>query len=65
MTMPKAKKSAPRIPKVGDKVIPPGSELVYTVFHVSKDGTEVELDYDDSNLRRFRVPVASLKWPSR
>jgi hypothetical protein len=63
MAKPKAK--APRVPKVGDKVIPPNSELVYTVFHVSKDGTEVDLDYDDSNLRRFRVPVASLKWSSR
>jgi hypothetical protein len=45
--------AAPRTPKVGDKVIPPRSSLVYTIARVSKDGTEVDLNYDDSNLHRF------------
>jgi hypothetical protein len=62
--MPKAGKRAvaPKTPKVGDKVVPPRSELVYTIARVSKGGTEVDLNFDDSNINRFRVRASDLKW---
>lgn len=63
-TMAKAK-STPRIPKVGDQVIPPHSELVYTIWKLSEDGAEAYLYVPGTNLERYRVPVSSLKWPSR
>jgi hypothetical protein len=56
------KTKQPRVPMVGDKVIPPGAPLVYTIARVSKDRSEVDLNYDDSLLNRFRVPVRNLKW---
>jgi hypothetical protein len=34
---------APIMPPVGDKAIPPRSELVYAVFYVSQDGKDVDL----------------------
>lgn len=58
--MPK-KPNSPRIPKIGDKVIPRGSAMVYTILQVYDDG-EVNLHVPGMNLDRFRVPVRDLTW---
>jgi hypothetical protein len=50
-----------RIPKVGDKVTVPRSELVYTIWQVYEDG-EVNLHVPGFNLDRYRVPVRDLRW---
>jgi len=62
--MAKATKPRPpqRIPRVGDKVTIPSSPLTFTVSHVSNDATEVTLNFDESNIHRFRVPVGNLTW---
>ena len=62
--MPPRKKprSPQRIPKVGDSVIPGTSQSVWTVWHVSDDGTEVHLEINGTLLNRYRVPVRDLKW---
>jgi hypothetical protein len=51
-----------RIPKVGDKVIPGTSKAVYTVWQVSEDGSEVNLELKGTLLNRYRVPVRDLTW---
>jgi hypothetical protein len=55
--MAKARKTpaAPEPPRIGDKVKPGKSEMVYTVSQVSQDGKEVNLYVPDTNLERFRV----------
>jgi hypothetical protein len=52
----------PRIPKVGDKVIPRNSQAVYTVWQVSTDGTEVNIEIKGTLVDRYRVPVRDLTW---
>jgi hypothetical protein len=52
----------PRIPKLGDKVIPQGSEAVYTVWNVSADGTEVNISIQGTLIDRFRYPSSKLRW---
>lgn len=56
------KARVPRIPKVGDQVIPSSSQAVWIVWQVSDDGTEVHLEIKGTNLNRYRVPVRDLKW---
>lgn len=51
-----------RIPKPGDKVIPGTSKSVWTVWHVSDDGTEVHLEIKGTLLNRYRVPARDLTW---
>lgn len=51
-----------RIPKIGDKVIPRNSQSVYTVWSVSHDGTEVNLEIKGTLVNRYRVPVRDLRW---
>jgi hypothetical protein len=61
--MAKATKNVePRVPKMGDKVIPQGSETVYTVWHVSADGTEVNISIQGTLMDRMRYPVSKLTW---
>jgi hypothetical protein len=51
----------PRTPKVGDKVIPKGSELVYTIWQVYEDG-EVNIHVEGTLVERYRVQVRDLTW---
>jgi hypothetical protein len=47
---------------VGARVIPAGSDSVYEITRVSNDGTQADICLRGTNLERFRVPVASLKF---
>jgi len=58
--MPPRKK--PRVPKLGDKVIPCNSQAAWTVWHVSDDGTEVHMEIKGTLIDRYRVPVRDLTW---
>jgi hypothetical protein len=49
-----------RIPKVGDKVIPRGSQSVYTIWQVYED--EVNIHIEGTLIERYRVPVRDLTW---
>ena len=55
----------PEPPRVGDKVKPGKSEMVYTISHVSQDGKEVNLYVPDTTLERFRVQSDSLTFVER
>jgi hypothetical protein len=59
---PPAKSTAAPALYVGARVIPRGSDSVYEITRVSDDGTQVDLCLRGTNLERFRVPVASLKF---
>jgi hypothetical protein len=48
--------------KLGDKVIPERSEAVYTVWHVSDDGTEVHISIQGTLVDRMRYPASKLTW---
>jgi hypothetical protein len=50
-----------RIPVVGERVIPTGSECVYQISRVNPEGTQVDLHREGTTIGRFRVPVADLK----
>jgi hypothetical protein len=65
--MAKARKppAAPEPPRIGDKVRPGKSEMIYTVGHVSQDGKEVNLYVPDMNLERFRVQSDTLTFVER
>jgi hypothetical protein len=69
--MPKPRKkaavesNAPLMPRIGDKVKPGKSEMVYTVGRVSDDGSEVDLYVPDMNLERFRVRTDTLTFVER
>jgi hypothetical protein len=63
--MAKARKSAAqaetrRIPRVGDRVIPPRSELIYEITHVGVDDSDVNIAVPGTNLERFRVRTDTL-----
>ena len=53
-----------RMPKIGDKVIPRGSEAVYTVWSVSvsDEGTYVDLEIEGTLINRYHIPVRDLVW---
>jgi hypothetical protein len=53
------------VPRVGERVKRPGSDSICIVNHVSKDGTEVNIILNGTNLGWFRVPVANLMWIDR
>ena len=65
--MAKARKppAAPEPPRVGDRVRPGKSEMVYTVGHLSQDGKEVNLYVPDTTLERFRVQSDTLTFVER
>jgi len=56
---------SPLAPQVGDKVIPERSESTYIVSRVSPDGCEVDLSFPGTNIERFRVKTATLKFVDR
>jgi hypothetical protein len=57
-----AKPSAEFALYVGARVILDGSDSVYEITRVSSDGTQVDICLRGTNLERFRVPVAGLKF---
>jgi hypothetical protein len=68
--MTKARKPAvapqpPPTPQVGDKVIPERSEATYVITKVRSGGQYVDLELPQTNLDRFHVDVASLKFVDR
>jgi hypothetical protein len=68
--MAKARKQAvapetPPLPQVGDKVIPERSEATYVITGVRSGGEYVDLELPGTNLTRFHVDVASLKFVDR
>ncbi|HTF70031.1 MAG TPA: hypothetical protein VK638_45870 [Edaphobacter sp.] len=56
---------SPLAPQVGDKVIPERSESTYIVTRVSPDGSEVDLSFPGTNIERFRVKTATLRFVDR
>jgi hypothetical protein len=69
--MPKPRKKAavesdaPIMPQVGDKVIPPRSEMIYEILRVSPGGEDVDLHVPGMNLDRFRVRTDTLNFVER
>ena len=53
------------MPRVGDKVKPQRSEMVYEISRVSLDGSDVDLHVPGMNLERFRVRTDSLTFVER
>ena len=51
-------KSKPRLLRVGDRVIPQGSESVYYVTRVNTDGTQADICLQKTEFERFRVPTS-------
>jgi hypothetical protein len=67
---PKPRKKAaapepPPIPRVGDKVKPYSSEMVYEISKVHYGGNEVDLHVPGTNLQRFRVPIENITFVER
>jgi hypothetical protein len=65
--MAKARKpaAAPEPPRIGDKVKPGKSEMVYEISSVSREGDEVNLHVPGTNLERFRVRIEDLTFVER
>jgi uncharacterized small protein (DUF1192 family) len=69
--MPKARKKvavapeAPAVPQVGDKVTVGSSDSVYEISRVHIGGDEVDLQFPNTNLMRFRVRTDALKYLER
>ena len=55
----------PPMPRVGDKVRPGRSEMVYEILRVYEGGDEVDLQVPGINLQRFRVRTDSLTFVER
>jgi hypothetical protein len=55
----------PPLPQVGDKVIPPRSEMVYEISRVSPGCEDVDLHIPGTNLERFRVRTDTLTFVER
>jgi len=53
------------MPRVGDKVRPGRSEMVYEILRVYEGGDEVDLQVPGINLQRFRVRTDSLTFVER
>jgi len=53
------------MPQVGDKVSRPRFESILEITHVSKDGTEVNLQRPGTNLEWFRVKSDTLTFVDR
>ena len=54
--------AAPRIPKVGDRVIPSNSSTVYVISKVHYGGDEVDLAIKDTLIEPFRVRTDRLTY---
>jgi hypothetical protein len=65
MTKTRKPTAAPDPPRIGDKVKPGKSEMVYTVSSVSDNGKEVNLYVPETNLERFRVQTDTLTFVER
>jgi hypothetical protein len=52
-------------PQVGDRVIPERSESTYVITKVRSGGEYVDLELPGTNLDRFHVEVATLKFVER
>jgi hypothetical protein len=64
--MTKRKKTdEPATPQVGDKVLPPRSEMVYEIMRVHIGGEEVDLHVPGTNLERYRVRTDALRYVER
>jgi hypothetical protein len=64
--MTKRKKTdEPTTPQVGDKVLPPRSEMVYEIMRVHIGGEEVDLHVPGTNLERYRVRTDALRYVER
>jgi hypothetical protein len=64
--MTKRKKTdEPVTPQVGDKVLPPRSEMVYEIMRVHIGGEEVDLHVPGTNLERYRVRTDALRYVER
>ena len=53
------------MPRIGDKVKPGRSEMVYEISYVSPEGDEVNLQVPGTNLERFRVRTDTLTFVER
>jgi hypothetical protein len=56
---------APAVPQVGDKVTVGNSDSVYEISRVHIGGDEVDLQFPNTNLMRFRVRTDALKYLER
>jgi hypothetical protein len=68
MATPRKRPAAPETPpapQVGDKVIPERSEATYVITGVRSGGEYVDLKLPGTNLTRFHVDVATLKFVDR
>jgi hypothetical protein len=69
--MPKSPKKAaepapePIVPRIGDKVRPGRSEMVYEILRVHFPGDEVDLHVPGTNLQRFRERTDNLTFVER
>jgi hypothetical protein len=52
----------PPAPRSGDRVTLGTSDTVYVVTRASSDGKDVDLNLPGTNIERFRVPTADLKF---
>lgn len=55
----------PPLPQVGDKVIPERSEAIYAITAIRSNGDRVDLNIPGTNLYRFNVDFATLKFVDR
>jgi hypothetical protein len=55
----------PSVPQVGDKVTVGNSDSVYEISRVHIGGDEVDLQFPNTNLMRFRVKTDALKYLER
>ena len=60
-----AKSDSPPMPRVGDKVKPGSSEMVYEIMHVHHGGSEVDLHVPGTSLERYRVQTETLRYVER
>jgi hypothetical protein len=60
-----AEPEPPPMPRLGDKVKPGRSEMVYEISRVSPDGSDVDLHVPGTNLERFRVRTDTLTFIER
>jgi hypothetical protein len=65
MAKPSKKPDADAPPQVGDKVLPPRSEMVYEIMRVHIGGEEVDLHVPGTNLERYRVRTDALRYVER
>jgi hypothetical protein len=68
MAKPRKKSVAPElpaVPQVGDKVTVGSSDSIYEISRVHIGGDEVDLQFPNTNIMRFRVRTDALKYVER